>query len=133
MGERLQVKKAGVLLILVILGSAAHGAQSSACNIYALASCLAYCKSTQVPSRACCSSLATLGDGAVGSECLCSLMNSQVARQYGVIPQFAIGMPNRCGIPVPWHETCNGTSILHPHSCFRGGLAFTIATATVDV
>lgn len=104
-----------MVLALILLSSGAPGmVQGSACNIYALASCLAYAKSSQVPSRACCNALVSLGAGALGSQCLCSLMTSQVGRQYGVIPQYAIGMPYRCGLPVPWHETCDGQSILLP-------------------
>ncbi|KAG0564426.1 hypothetical protein M758_8G105600 [Ceratodon purpureus] len=105
------VPKTYVLLFLVILSSGALKAQGSACNIYALYSCIAYAKSTQVPSRACCNALGSLGGGVMGSQCLCSLMTSQIAYQYGVIPQYAVGMPYRCGLPVPWHETCNGMKV----------------------
>lgn len=100
--------KTCILLCLVLLSSRAQTTRGSACNIYALYSCIAYAKSTQVPSRACCNALEALGGGVLGSKCLCSLMTSQIANQYGVVPQYAIGMPYRCGIPVPWHETCNG-------------------------
>jgi hypothetical protein len=100
--------KACMVLFLAILSLGAQKTQGSACNIYALYSCIAYAKSMQVPSRACCNALASLGGGVMGSKCLCSLMTSQIANQYGVIPQYAIGMPYRCGMPVPWHEVCNG-------------------------
>jgi hypothetical protein len=94
-----------MVVLLVIAG--AYEAQA-ACNIYSLSSCLAYTKAAQTPSRPCCNAIAALGGGQAGANCLCSLMTSAIARQYGVNQQVAVGMPHRCGLAVPYHSVCNG-------------------------
>jgi hypothetical protein len=79
-----------------------------------------------VPSRQCCTNLANMGKGLPGAKCLCSLLSSSLAKSNGVVPRIALGIPQKCRIPVPKGFVCqDNASITHPTLLYY----WTIATA----
>jgi hypothetical protein len=82
---------------------------AAACDITALEPCIDAAKQAMTPSVACCSSIASLGSGPTGVSCLCSLVISQTAKEFGVQFPVAIGIPQRCGLAVPPGAQCDGT------------------------
>jgi hypothetical protein len=93
----------------------AEGAASS-CTIYAITECLEDINSYSAqPSQSCCTVMFALESGGLKAvDCLCTAVTS--AGLYGVNPQSAIGMPHRCGLPVPHHTVCNSKFSLQRNS-----------------
>ncbi len=102
----------GVLLVLASSSLEvcveAEGAASS-CTIYGITECLEDINSYSAqPSQSCCAEIFALESGGPKAmDCLCTAVTSETARLYGVNPKSAIGMPQRCGLPVPRHAVCN--------------------------
>ncbi len=95
----------------------AEGAASS-CTIYAITECLEDINSYSAqPSQSCCTEIFALESGGLQAvDCLYTAGTSETAGLYGVNPQSAIGMPHRCGLPVPHHTVCNSKFSLQRNS-----------------
>jgi hypothetical protein len=95
----------------------AEGAASH-CTIYAITESLEDVNSYSAqPSQSCCTEMFALESGGLKAvDCLCTAVTSETAGLYGVNPQSAIGMPHRCGLPVPHHTVCNSKFSLQRNS-----------------
>jgi hypothetical protein len=108
---------AAVCLVMLLVASEMVGtSQAAGCDIFQLVPCMAASKNAHaVPSRQCCTNLANMGKGLPGAKCLCSLLSSSLAKSNGVVPRIALGIPQKCRIPVPKGFVCQGNaSITHP-------------------
>uniref|UniRef100_A0A7I4D4V8 Bifunctional inhibitor/plant lipid transfer protein/seed storage helical domain-containing protein n=1 Tax=Physcomitrium patens TaxID=3218 RepID=A0A7I4D4V8_PHYPA len=77
-------------------------------------------KNTNVmPSRQCCSNVASMGKGLPEAKCLCSLLHHPLARSQGVVPQIALGISQKCRIAVSRGFVCQVRRRVH--SCVRRG------------
>ena len=92
----------------------ARTSEAAGCDIFQMMPCVAASRSSGVrPSTQCCSNVATMGRGIAGARCLCSLVSQPLARSQGVVPRIALGIPQKCGIPVPRGFTCQGETRYH--------------------
>jgi hypothetical protein len=108
---------AAVCLVMLLVASEMVGtSQAAGCDIFQLVPCMAASKNAHaVPSRQCCTNLANMGKGLPGAKCLCSLLSSSLAKSNGVVPRIALGIPQKCRIPVPKGFVCQGNAyITHP-------------------
>jgi hypothetical protein len=112
---KLQVA-AALCLVLLVASEMVVTSQAAGCDIFQLVPCMAASKNAHaVPSSQCCTNLANMGKGLPGAKCLCSLLSSSLAKSNGVVPRIALGIPQKCRIPVPKGFVCQGnTSITHP-------------------
>ena len=79
----------------------------AACSIATMQPCLPAAQTGAFPSGGCCSAVNSMGAGAQGPSCLCSLATSAIARANGVNVDLAMGIPQKCGFAVPRGFTCN--------------------------
>ena len=103
---------AALCLLLLVASEMARTSEAAGCDIFQMMPCVAASRSSGVrPSTQCCSNVATMGRGIAGARCLCSLVSQPLARSQGVVPRIALGIPQKCGIPVPRGFTCQGEKL----------------------
>jgi hypothetical protein len=111
---KLQVA-AALCLVLLVASQMVAPSQAAGCDIFQLVPCMAASKNAHaVPSRQCCTNLANMGKGLPGAKCLCSLLSSSLAKSNGVVPRIALGIPQKCRIPVPKGFVCQGNASITP-------------------
>jgi hypothetical protein len=104
------VAAASVCLGLVLAMAMMVADVQAACSIATMQPCLPAAQTGAFPSGGCCSAVSSMGAGAGGPSCLCSLATSTIARANGVNVDLAMGIPQKCGFAVPRGFTCNSMS-----------------------
>lgn len=98
---------AAAVCLGLILAMAMVADVKAACNIAAMQPCLPAAQTGAFPSGGCCSAVSSMGAGAQGPSCLCSLATSSIARDNGVNVDLAMGIPKKCGFAIPRGFKCN--------------------------
>lgn len=106
---------AALCLSLLVASEMVVSSEGAGCDVFQMMPCVAASKNGAVkPSSQCCSNVGNMGKGISGARCLCSLVSHPLAKSQGVVPRIALGIPQKCGIPVPRGFTCQGVSFAHP-------------------